>query len=62
LRAEQGILELGFQAIMMGNLFKKQQRHARQVGNSQALIGQRLVVHDDAPERVFVFDLYDVHG
>ena len=45
----------------MGNLFpKKNRRHARQLGNSQVLIVE-LVHNVDAPKRVFVLDLYDVH-
>jgi hypothetical protein len=39
---------------------KKEERHETQ-GNSQVLIGERLV-QNDAPERVFILDLYDVHG
>jgi len=52
--------EAAFTAINGHPFPKKEQRHATQE-NSQVLIGERLV-HNDAPEGVFVLDLDDVHG
>jgi hypothetical protein len=55
-----GMRKAGFTAINGHPFPKKEQRHATQE-NSQVLIGERLV-HNDAPEGVFVLDLDDVHG